>query len=73
MTNKSFENGSELWNMPWHARLKDLADVATATGQYCFKAVRAQSAPTLQSAANPDGSWLGRARSRATSELCCTR
>lgn len=60
---KSSENEcSALWNMPWHARLKDLADVAATTGQYCFKAVRAQSAAASQSAASPVGSWLGRVR-----------
>jgi hypothetical protein len=86
----------ELWNMPWHARLKNLAEVAAVSGEFCFRVVRAQSlarpqgsahaqstvraqnpvrAPSQlcaqgqvrpQSPVTPAGSWLGRARSRAT-------
>lgn len=59
----------ELWSMPWHARLKNLAEAArtvtTPHGEYVFKVVRAHSAA-------PVGSWLGRARSRPT-EHACTR
>ena len=75
MMNKSFENGSELWNMPWHTRLKNVAEVAATSGPYCFKAIRAQSAHTAQSAgsSNSAGSWLGRARCRAASQHACIR
>jgi hypothetical protein len=80
----------ELWNMPWHARLKNLAEVAAVSGEFCFRVVRAQSAVgaqnpiaarsavpaqdpvrapnpvRVQNPVTPAGSWLGRARSRAT-------
>jgi hypothetical protein len=60
----------ELWSMPWHARLKNLAEAArtvtTPHAEYAFKVVRAHSA------AAPVGSWLGRVRSRPT-EHACTR
>jgi hypothetical protein len=72
--NESSENGpSELWNMPWHARLKNLAEVVTPNGPYCFNAVRSQSAVRAQSASAPAGSWLRRARGRASSVHSCTR
>ena len=51
----------ESWNRPWHARLKDLADVAAA-GPYRYKPVRAHTAISSQAAASPVGSWLGRRR-----------
>jgi hypothetical protein len=68
----------ELWNMPWHARLKNLAEVAATSGEFCFRVVRAQSAVPAQSAVRMQsavcaqspvtsaGSWLGRALGRAT-------
>jgi hypothetical protein len=40
----------ELWNMPWHARLKNLAEVAAVSGEFCFRVVRAKSAVATQSA-----------------------
>jgi hypothetical protein len=56
----------ELWNMPWHARLKNLAEVAAVSGEFCFRVVRAQSAAGAQNPMAQAGSWLGRARRRAT-------
>jgi hypothetical protein len=54
----------ERWSMPWHARLKNLAEasrtVTTPHGEWVFQVVRAHSA------AAPAGSWLGRARTRPT-------
>ncbi|MDP8984079.1 MAG: hypothetical protein M3N97_03390 [Pseudomonadota bacterium] len=50
----------ELWNRPWHARLKDLAEVAAA-GPYRYKPVCAHTISS-QAAASPVGSWLGRRR-----------
>jgi len=39
----------EIWNKPWHARLKNVAEVAATTGEFCFSVVRARSAVGAQS------------------------
>jgi hypothetical protein len=53
---------AQIWSMPWHARLKNLADTLRAEGTdtqaATAKIVRARIA------VSPAGSWLRRGRSR---------
>jgi hypothetical protein len=50
---------SKLWSMPWHARLKNLADtVGPESAEHVVAALRVSSA---KSAVSVQESWLGRA------------
>jgi len=54
-----------LWSLPWHARLKDLADALPTEGAVnAALAARKRSARqvTARVVAAPTGSWLIRAR-----------
>ena len=51
-----------LWSMPWHARLKNLADGLRAEVPDNF--VTASKFGRARNAPSADGSWLRRKRSR---------
>jgi len=59
---------TELWSMPWHARLKDLADnlrgESAVTAALAARRLTARK-PTARIVAGPAGSWLNRARRQA--------
>ena len=52
---------SKLWSMPWHARLKSLADTLGLPPEQAVAAQTIVRAPV----SGVQGSWLGRARNRA--------
>ncbi len=54
---------AQLWSMPWHARLKTLADTLRAEGAENSRA--ASKIVRARIEVSPAGSWLRRARSRA--------
>jgi hypothetical protein len=56
---------SKLWSMPWHARLKDLADTV-GPGSVEHVVATLKISPARATLSVP-ASWLGRARSRAVS------
>src|SRR5882757_8400917 len=43
------------WNMPWHARLKTVAEVTAASGEFCFRVVRAHSVLSAHGAVRGQG------------------
>jgi hypothetical protein len=53
---------SATWSLPWHTRLKNLAEAARLESA---ENARGLKVARLQSMANPAASWLRRARSRA--------